>query len=115
MAQILYCWRCKKEVPMLDEHEWAQVHPHLYKGVERIKEYRRIHNASLHEAKDHVYGHGALDLYFKLTGYRETNIDALWHHRLASYGPPCPTCGKPFRTPRARFCAACGFSCDHDL
>jgi D-alanyl-lipoteichoic acid acyltransferase DltB (MBOAT superfamily) len=25
MARILYCWRCRTDVPMLDEAEWAQV------------------------------------------------------------------------------------------
>jgi hypothetical protein len=43
-----------------------------------------------------------------MTGLRETNINAIWHHRIAEYGPPCGACGKPLRTPKARLCAACG-------
>lgn len=50
----------------------------------------------------------ALDLYQRLTSFRETNPNALWHHRMSLYGPICASCGKPLRTPEASFCAACG-------
>jgi hypothetical protein len=60
------------------------------------------------EAKARGYGTQALERYFQLTGFRETNVDALRHHRLALFGPPCRTCGKPLRTPRAELCAECG-------
>jgi hypothetical protein len=108
MAKTLYCWRCKMEVPMLEEHEWEQISPRLSDAVKEIQDYRRAHSASLHEAKDRIYGEGALDRYFEMTGFRETNVNALWHHRLSRVGPPCSTCGKPLRTPRAKLCAACG-------
>jgi len=49
-----------------------------------------------------------LDEYNRLTGFRETNPNAVWHHRISLYGPPCGSCGKPLRTPVATFCAACG-------
>jgi len=93
---------------MLDEHEWAEVLPHLTKGLEEIKAYRAAHGVSLAEAKDVIYGKGALQRYFEITGFRETNINALWHHRLSLFGPPCSLCGKPIRTPRAKMCAECG-------
>jgi hypothetical protein len=108
MATNLYCWRCKADIPMLDEAEWQQILPSLMRGLIQIKEYRQRHGASLTEAKEKVYGAGALEKYFEITGYRETNINALWHHRLCMFGPPCSLCGKPLRTPRAKFCAACG-------
>lgn len=90
MARELYCWRCRIEMPMLDEDEWARIGP-LLSG-----------------AFDPVTRHSALDLYKKITGLRETNINAIWHHRIANYGPPCDQCGKPLRTPKASLCAACG-------
>lgn len=50
-----------------------------------------------------------LEMYRLLTGFVETNPSAVAHHKIAQYGPPCPQCRKPLRTPQARFCAACGF------
>jgi hypothetical protein len=41
------------------------------------------------------YG-AALAEYERITGYRETNFAAIWHHRLALYGPPCKSCGNEF-------------------
>jgi hypothetical protein len=93
---------------MLDEREWEQVLPHLAHGIHDIRAYHQAHGGGLMEAKMQVYGNGALQRYYEITGYRETSINALWHHRLSLYGPPCLSCGKPLRTPRAKFCAACG-------
>ena len=75
---------------MLDEDEWARIAP------------------LMSITRDNMDRQGALDLYEEMTGLRETNINAIWHHRIALYGPPCTECGKPLRTPRASFCAACG-------
>jgi hypothetical protein len=50
-----------------------------------------------------------LDRYERITGFKETNINALYHHRLSLYGRSCLKCDKPLRTPQARYCAACGF------
>jgi hypothetical protein len=108
MAKTLYCWRCRMDIPMLDEHEWEEVLPHLMEGIQQIKRYRIDYDPSLGEAKDIVYEIAALKRYFEITGFRETNINALWHHRLGLFGLPCRVCGKPLRTPRARMCAACG-------
>jgi hypothetical protein len=93
---------------MLDDEEWERVSPLMRNPVAKIKQYRQIHHVSLLEAKQKGYGQDALDLYFEITGYRETNADALWHHRQSVFGPPCRARGKPLRTPRARFCAECG-------
>jgi hypothetical protein len=46
--------------------------------------------------------------YQLFTGVPETNANAVWHHVASQYGPPCPHCGKPLRTPVARWCPACG-------
>ncbi len=110
MSQILYCWRCKTELPMLTEEEWQTVSPFLSDGVAQIKAYRELHGCSLAEATSKGFGRFALIAYERLTGVKETNANALFHHRLSLYGPPCHSCGKPLRTPQARFCAAC--SCE---
>jgi len=91
MAEELFCWRCGVEMPMLDESEWARITPLLNAAV-----------------RDPAAREVALDLYEEMTGFRETNINAIFHHRIADHGAPCTSCGKPLRTPKASFCAACG-------
>lgn len=49
-----------------------------------------------------------LDYYKDLTGFEETNPNAIMHHRIELYGSACENCSKPYRTPKASFCAACG-------
>lgn len=49
-----------------------------------------------------------LDYHKEVTGMEETEPNAIMHHRIAQYGPPCENCGKPYRTPKGSFCAACG-------
>ena len=107
MAESLYCWRCDMVLPMLDEAEWAQIEPLLGDVMQRIKSYRAEHGVGLREAHEHAFDE-ALAFYNALTGFNETNANAIWHHRLSDYGPPCTHCGKPLRTPRAKLCAACG-------
>lgn len=108
MPKVQYCWRCKCDIPMLDESEWSHVLPSLRVGVRDFQRYQTEHNAPTVTAKDYILGQGALDRYFEMTGYRETNVNALWHHRASAFGPPCHACGKPLRTSRASFCAECG-------
>lgn len=49
-----------------------------------------------------------LDYYNELTGFGETEPNAIIHHFADMYGPDCKNCGKPYRTHKASFCAACG-------
>jgi len=49
-----------------------------------------------------------LNYYNELTGFNETEPNAIMHHQISQYGPVCRKCGKPYRTPLASFCAACG-------
>jgi hypothetical protein len=56
MVKVLHCWRCQMEMPMLEEHEATYV----LKG-----------------------GHDPdriLQRYRELTGFEETNANAIWHH-----------------------------------
>ncbi len=85
--KLLWCWRCKAQMAMLDEAEFSIV-------------------ASKRGTGGEGYG-SVLAEYERITGYKETNAAAIWHHRLALYGPPCKSCGKPLRTPRAKLCGGC--------
>jgi histone deacetylase complex regulatory component SIN3 len=94
----LWCWRCKLEIPMLDEEEFSYAQK-LYREV--------IQNTKL--TKDpKLRFKPLLEYYHQLTRYEETEPDAIMHHRIALYGQTCEKCGKPYRTPMASFCAACG-------
>ena len=108
MAEWHHCWRCKKSVPMLDEGEWAQIEPLLQRQVRAVQRYREQHGCSLHEALMAVPTLEAQDRIYELTGYVEPNANAIWHHRLSRYGPPCRACGYLLRTRRASRCANCG-------
>jgi hypothetical protein len=83
---------------MLDEDEWACFDAALPHGT-----HSRGHSISLQ-----TLFAPALGEYERLTGIKETNINAALHHRVSLHGPPCKQCGKPLRTDRASFCAACG-------
>ena len=82
-----WCWRCRIDVLMLDENEFARVTSHASK-MDRCK--------------------AMLDEYNRITGFDETNWNAVWHHRLSIYGRPCQRCGKVLRTPAASKCFECG-------
>ncbi|HXS12807.1 MAG TPA: hypothetical protein VN734_08895 [Acidobacteriaceae bacterium] len=93
----LWCWRCKSEMPMLDAHEYGQIAALYEAGIRAA-----VKNISRDERFAPV-----LARYQELTGYSETNPNAVMHHRLSLYGPPCSNCGKPLRTPQAKLCGSC--------
>ena len=93
---------------MLDEVEWAELAPLIRKVPQGIKAHRQATGAWPDEATARELERAALERYEQLTGFRESNVSALWHHRLLDVARPCKACGKPLRTNVARFCAECG-------
>ena len=83
---------------MLDEDEYQKA--------------RELIQAAMHDKTTHATMVSrfkpVFDYYKKLSGWEETNPNAILHHRIELYGPPCEQCGKPYRTRQASFCAACG-------
>lgn len=92
MPVTQFCWRCQMDVPMLTDSERDIAWEALTCKTVPIRERR----AKL------------LAEYERITGFRETNPNAVMHHVVSQHGPPCQSCGKPLRTPQASFCAACG-------
>ncbi len=88
----LWCWRCKREVPMLDEEEYWRVFMLFNKGIGN--------------ARERLYGPLSRE-YERITGVTMQYDREYLHHRLALYGPPCKACGKPLRSSRAKLCGAC--------
>jgi ribosomal protein L7/L12 len=64
-------------MPMLTEEEWQVVSPHLSNAIAELKEYRQVHGFALAEAKERAFGYRALELYEQITGFKETNVNAL--------------------------------------
>lgn len=91
--KILWCWRCKADVAMLDDEEFKRVSSLLNSGTKGGK-------------TDRMFG-PLLREYERITGVHEVNRNAIYHHVLSMYGPPCAFCGKPLRTPRAKVCGFC--------
>jgi hypothetical protein len=107
--EVLWCWRCRVEMPMLDDEEFAEVWPLYSEAIGGVKAYRERHGAALEDVPKGEIFRPVLDCYERLTGFRETNPNAVMHHRISLYGPPCRQCGKPLRTPQARLCGSCMF------
>lgn len=105
----LYCWRCKKDVIMLDEAEFEQFSKVYMEGIRATKKYRKDTGFGLREALEQDFMQPAVEKFEEITGTKvDCSVDHLRKHRLSDYGDPCRKCGKPLRTPQARFCAACG-------
>jgi hypothetical protein len=107
MATWHRCWRCKIRIPYLDEQEWALIHPLLSAYTKAIQAHREETGASLAQSLEHVRS-DACAKFMDITGFTETNVDAIWHHRRTVYGAPCTHCGDQLRTPRSRRCFSCG-------
>lgn len=94
--KMLWCWRCKMEIPMLDEDEFSIA----------SKLYGDAFKKTGMTLKDRFKP--LLEYYESVTDFKETVPNAIMHHRISQYGPQCESCDKPYRTPEASFCAACG-------
>lgn len=110
MALRTYAYRVGREVALLNEEEWSQIAPLLNDRIKWIKEHRKATGCSIEEARQfEPVGQSALRKYQELTGIALEHPDQLWGVRMNDYGSLCPKCEKPFRTPRAKLCAVCGF------
>lgn len=81
---------------MLDQNEFSIASKLYSKGIKTLNRDRQLRFKEL------------LDYYNDLTGFGETEPNAIMHHSLQQIGPDCENCGKPYRTPKAKMCVACG-------
>lgn len=91
---------------MLDDQEWQQIGAPGGNLIQAMKDYQKRHGVPLGVAKEEAPKE-ILARYKAMTGFEETNVYALYHHRVELYGPPC-VCGKPLRTAVAQRCVECG-------
>lgn len=109
MVLKTYAYKVGKMAFLLDETEWQALEPLLRNRLKNIIAYRDAHKVSLNEAVK-CSGREALYAYEKLTGVRLDHPDELWGLRMKDYGAICPKCSRPFRSPRAKLCAECGYT-----
>ncbi|ACT03636.1 hypothetical protein [Paenibacillus sp. JDR-2] len=108
--KMMWCWRCRQEVPMLDEKEYRRINKIYKKCFDRVRKYRMSGSSvwiDSHSPINESFKLVARE-YEKMTGYKDMHHNAIMHHRISMYGEPCPKCGKPLRTPQAKMCVACG-------
>ena len=92
---------------MLDEEEFAEISTLHSAGTLSVKRYREKMDVTLKDVPKAELFAPLLSRYKEITGYTETNPNAVMHHRLSLYGPPCTKCGKPLRTPGSKLCGSC--------
>ena len=105
----MWCWRCRSEMPMLDEEEFKSVYLLYGEGMTATKEFRQKWNIPLENASGDQRMRPVRLRYEELTGMKDCHHNAVMHHRISLYGPPCERCGKPLRTPKAKLCGSCMF------
>lgn len=111
MSRKLYSYRLGQVVPMLTEDEFEKISVHFKSRIDWIKDYMGKHGCTLSEARERCTAWAeAMKMYEALTGHKLDHEEHLIEVRLSQYGRPCPSCSKPFRTPKAKFCAECGFA-----
>ena len=112
--KIRWCWRCKMDVPMLNKQEFELCLKARKLGRPFIKKEIEKRNMTAYKwldkgLKSYEPQRYFIEMYRVITGFEETNPNAIWHHVIDEYGADCPNCKKPLRTKKARYCAACGF------
>lgn len=93
--QWLWCWRCKSDMPMLDEQEYAEMAALYPTCIRSVKSHRERTGASLKDQPVPVLFDPVRKRYAEMAGHEEPNENAIMHHRLLPYGPPCYRCGSP--------------------
>jgi len=106
--KVLWCWRCKMDLPMLDEDEYEEVRELYSQCMKATKEFREKHGLPLSKIDMKERFKPVCDAYERLTGRKETVANAVMHHRIALYGPPCTKCGRVLRTSKSNKCFECG-------
>jgi len=115
--KVQWCWRCNKDVPMLEEHEFAPIqtlHDELDRALAALEggglsgKALSRQRAALIVRRDRKM----MRLYEEVTGVAAEAPYAVIHHRASLYGPACPACGKVLRTPKASRCLECGWRRD---
>ncbi|HEU4323727.1 MAG TPA: hypothetical protein VFS21_11310 [Roseiflexaceae bacterium] len=111
--RVMWCWRCQQDMPMLDEEEFALVARVLQECLSSGRRSAGQGERHIRRSVDDIFEPVRKE-YERITGMADCHHNAVMHHRISIYGPPCAVCGKPLRTPQANWCAACWASVERD-
>jgi hypothetical protein len=92
---------------MLDDDEYAEVSKLYGEAMQATKEFRQRWNIPLEKASIEQRFEPVRSHYERLTGMKDCHENAILHHKLSLYGPPCKNCLRPLRTPKAKLCGSC--------
>lgn len=93
---------------MLDEVEYAELWAVYEACLGAVQRSRDGDDAMLRDTPLTELYRPVRDAYARMTGVVGLEPRHMLTHRLAAFGPPCPRCGRPLRTPTAASCASCG-------
>lgn len=102
-----WCWRCQRIVPMFTQEQPQEIERFRQLMTEHLK-LVRTDATPLILFKRWWTKQKVLNYYKKVGGIRIKHINIILHHFREYYGNDCKACGKPYRTSKAMFCAACG-------
>jgi len=112
MSIRAYSYVFKQEVLLLNEEEFRPIEHAVSQIRSDLKSYRNENAVSgLKTAmKESEEGQLVLRLCEELAGVRPYHPFGAGDLLISKYGRICNKCDKPFRSPRAKFCAECGFT-----
>ena len=110
MPITAYSYKFKTVVNLLNEAEYAPIDAAMSELYACAKDYRKTHLV-LPKANyaDLEAGQKVIGLCNDLSGITIENPLSAPSLRASDFGRFCPSCDKPFRTPRANLCAECGY------
>jgi hypothetical protein len=107
-AELRYCWRCREEVPMLNEAAHTELQALWNKAIEARSKLQDSVDFDEEEEDEFPEMEPVYRRYRELTGQEWKMRHLAPYHRLAELGPPCVHCGKPLRKSNATTCLECG-------
>ncbi|MDK8182028.1 hypothetical protein [Paenibacillus sp. UMB4589-SE434] len=82
--KMMWCWRCKCEMPMLDEGEYARIHKLYGDCMKATKELE--HGLSLEQLSMDERFRPVVKEYEKITGVSGVHHNAIMHHQISLFG-----------------------------